>query len=82
MNASIEAARAREHGKGFAVVASEIRKLSGQSRSAAEEIQAIMTTIHQENEMNFAEVKRGQEVTGSPPCMSRSSRPTSNTFGR
>ncbi|MFD2170595.1 methyl-accepting chemotaxis protein [Tumebacillus lipolyticus] len=62
LNASIEAARAGEHGASFAVVASEIRKLSAQSRFAAEEIQSIMSTIHQESEINFAQVERGQEV--------------------
>ncbi|WP_407637699.1 methyl-accepting chemotaxis protein [Bacillus ndiopicus] len=62
LNASIEAARAGEHGKGFAVVADEIRKLSDQSRNAAEEIQEIITTIGQESETNVAHVNIGQEA--------------------
>ncbi|WP_106767391.1 methyl-accepting chemotaxis protein [Paenibacillus faecalis] len=62
LNASIEAARAGEHGRGFAVVASEIRKLSDQSRSAAEEIEAIIMTIHRESELNYVQVESGQEA--------------------
>jgi methyl-accepting chemotaxis protein len=45
LNASIEAARAGESGKGFAVVADEIRKLSGQSKQAALEIESIISEI-------------------------------------
>jgi methyl-accepting chemotaxis protein len=39
LNAAIEAARAGEAGKGFAVVADEIRKLAGNSKNTAEEIE-------------------------------------------
>ncbi|WP_455715487.1 methyl-accepting chemotaxis protein [Anaerosporobacter sp.] len=45
LNATIEAARAGESGKGFAVVAEEIRKLSGQSKKAASEIESIICEI-------------------------------------
>jgi len=62
LNASIEAARAGEHGKGFAIVASEIRKLSDQSRSAAEVIRTIMSNVRQVSEANMDQVERGKEA--------------------
>lgn len=59
LNASIEAARAGEYGAGFSVVAGEIRKLSGQSRQASDEIQAIMAALRQEGDSNAGHVKQG-----------------------
>jgi len=38
LNASIEAARAKEHGLGFAIVAREVRKLSDTSHTNAEKV--------------------------------------------
>jgi methyl-accepting chemotaxis protein len=45
LNASVEAVRAGEHGQGFGVVAAEIRKLSDESRKAAENINAIVPEL-------------------------------------
>lgn len=45
LNASIEAARAGEAGKGFAVVADEIRKLSGETNQAVDQINGSLTSF-------------------------------------
>lgn len=45
LNAAIEAARAGEHGRGFAVVADEVRTLAGKVRSAAEQVQTLLSNM-------------------------------------
>lgn len=48
LNAAIEAARAGEHGRGFSVVADEVRKLADQSKSAGDQVVALIGQIQQE----------------------------------
>jgi methyl-accepting chemotaxis protein len=48
LNAAIESARAGEHGKGFAIVSEEVRKLSDETRQAAEKINNLIYTIQSE----------------------------------
>lgn len=68
LNANIEAARAGEMGKGFAVVADEIRKLSDESSTGVDVIDASLNTLLSDAEnsvekMNEAERDLKEEMT-------------------
>ena len=49
LNAAIEAARAGESGRGFAVVADEVRELAKRSKTSADEIRNIITSLQQQS---------------------------------
>lgn len=65
LNAAIEAARAGEHGRGFAVVSAEVRKLADHSRSAAVEIEQILSGIHSQINAAYEEAEQGTGIVTS-----------------
>jgi methyl-accepting chemotaxis protein len=57
LNAGIEAARAGESGRGFAVIAGELHRLAGGSKTAGDEVSALVTSVVTETQ---ALVKQAQ----------------------
>ncbi|TDT72391.1 methyl-accepting chemotaxis protein [Hypnocyclicus thermotrophus] len=61
LNAAIEAARAGEAGKGFAVVADEIRKLAGNSKMMAEEIENKVNNVSEKIDITVNNSNKSRE---------------------
>ena len=61
LNAAIEAARAGEHGRGFAVVAGEVRNLAGESKTATNHIESLITSIQNNSDKTAAAIKSSYE---------------------
>jgi methyl-accepting chemotaxis protein len=57
LNAAIEAARAGEHGRGFAVVAGEVRNLAGESKTATNHIDSLISSIQDNSEKTAGAIK-------------------------
>ncbi|WP_151736954.1 methyl-accepting chemotaxis protein [Paenibacillus tengchongensis] len=63
LNASLEAARAGEHGRGFLVVAAEMRRLSDNSRQAAQEVSTILSETVEDIRRASTLMHQSAEVT-------------------
>ncbi|OKP95469.1 methyl-accepting chemotaxis protein [Paenibacillus sp. P46E] len=63
LNASIEAARAGEQGKGFAVVANEVKKLAERSKTASDQVSAMIHSIQDETEAVVLQINLSSEKT-------------------
>jgi methyl-accepting chemotaxis protein len=61
LNAAIESARAGEHGKGFAIVSEEVRKLSDETKQAADKINNLIITIQTEVSHAVTSMKQVRE---------------------
>lgn len=64
LNASIEAEKAGEHGRGFAVVAREMRRLADTAGIGAQDIERLVTRMHQAVAVEVMEMDSFTRETG------------------
>ncbi|WP_284126151.1 methyl-accepting chemotaxis protein [Parerythrobacter aestuarii] len=63
LNATIEAQHAGEHGRAFAVVADEVKALSGETRSATDQIRQTLDALKGEADAVVARIEEGNRAS-------------------